>query len=141
MNGSQTACHPALFDGLLCDFLDESDRLLAQLHENLQELDQWTQWLGDGHPQRSGPELLHEMFRSAHRLMGLSAMLGLTDISQLTHQIERVFDAARHERLTITRDVTELVSRRLDRLAAMVGWLKEPGGCEAALAGEPPRLG
>ena len=35
------------------------------------------------------------MFRSAHSLKGLSAMLGLTDINHLTHKIENVFDAAR----------------------------------------------
>jgi two-component system chemotaxis sensor kinase CheA len=77
------------------------------------------------------------MFRSAHSLKGLSAMLGLMDINHLTHKIENVFDAARHDELSITRDVTELMFMGLDQLTAMVGLLKEPGGepvdCDAVL--------
>ena len=41
--------------------------------------------------------LLNEMFRSAHSLKGLSGMLGLADINNLTHRLENVFDAARKE--------------------------------------------
>ena len=77
------------------------------------------------------------MFRSAHSLKGLSAMLGLTDINHLTHKIENVFDAAHHDQLSITPDVTELMFMGLDQLTAMVGLLKEPGGepvdCDAVL--------
>ena len=64
-------------------------------------------------------------------------MLGLTDINHLTHKIENVFDAARHDQLSITPDVTELMFMGLDQLTAMVGLLKEPGGepvdCDAVL--------
>ena len=126
-----------LLDSLLGDFLDESDQLLTQLNANLLQLDEWVQPLGEDHNQRCDEGLLNEMFRSAHSLKGLSAMLGLMDINQLTHKIENVFDAARHGQLIVTRDVTELMFMGLDQLTAMVSLLKEPGGepvdCDAVL--------
>ena len=66
------------------------------------------------------------MFRSAHSLKGLSAMLGLTDISTLTHKVENVFDAARKDELAIDGDVVELVFQAIDRLENSVEALKDP---------------
>jgi two-component system chemotaxis sensor kinase CheA len=137
MGDSQPETKNELLDGLLGDFLDESDQLLTQLNANLLQLDEWVQALDEHHPQRCDEQLLNEMFRSAHSLKGLSAMLGLTDINHLTHKIENVFDAARHDQLSITPDVTELMFMGFDQLTAMVGLLKEPGGepvdCDAVL--------
>ncbi len=84
--------------------------------------------LGDDHQEQCDPALLNEMFRSAHSLKGLSAMLGLTDINNLTHKIENVFDAARKNELAVNGDVTELVFMGLDQLTALIDRLKEPGG-------------
>jgi two-component system chemotaxis sensor kinase CheA len=117
-----------LLDGLLGDFLDESDQLLTQLNARLLQLDEWVRTLDDDHQGPCDPSLLNEMFRAAHSLKGLSAMLGLTDINNLTHKIENVFDAARKNELTLNGDVTELVFRGLDHLVALVDRLKEPGG-------------
>ena len=137
MSDSQPETKNELLDGLLGDFLDESDQLLTQLNKNLLQLDEWVQSLDEQHPQRCDEQLLNEMFRSAHSLKGLSAMLGLTDINHLTHKIENVFDAVRHDQLSITPDVIELMFMGLDQLTAMVGLLKEPGGepvvCDAVL--------
>ena len=58
-------------------------------------LDQWVATLAKDHQQRCDGELLNEMFRAAHTLKGLSAMLGLADINHLVHKIENIFDAAR----------------------------------------------
>ena len=79
------------------------------------------------------------MFRSAHSLKGLSAMLGLKDINQLTHRVENVFDAARKDELRITGDVVELMFQALDRLVGQVQSLKDPGTdaaeCESVIHG------
>ena len=126
-----------LLDGLLGDFLDESDQLLTQLNDRLLQLDAWVHTLDDDHQEPCDPNLLNEMFRAAHSLKGLSAMLGLTDINNLTHKIENVFDAARKNELTVNGDVTELVFMGLDQLAALIERLKEPGNepvdCSAVL--------
>ena len=71
------------------------------------QLDEWVRALGDDQQEPCDPVLLNEMFRAAHSLKGLSAMLGLTDINDLTHKIENVFDAARKNELAVNGDVTD----------------------------------
>ena len=139
MSASPPDTQDDLLNSLLSDFLDESDQLLAQLNENLLQLDEWAQSLDEDHDQRCDEDLLNEMFRAAHSLKGLSAMLGLSDINNLTHKIENVFDAARKDELTINGDVVDLMFMGLDQLTSLVDLLKEPGGepadCDAVLEG------
>jgi len=139
MSDSQLDMHDDLLDGLLGDFLDESDQLLTQLNKNLLQWDEWVQSLGEDHHQPCDAELLNEMFRAAHSIKGLSGMMGLTDINSLTHKIENVFDAARNDRLTVNRDVVDLVFLGVDQLTALVETLKdteaEPVDCDAVLEG------
>ncbi len=97
MSDSEAMVRDEMFDSLLGDFLDESGQLLDQLNDNLLQLDEWVQALDEDHKQRCDDELMNEMFRSAHSLKGLSAMLGLSDINHLTHKVENVFDAARKD--------------------------------------------
>jgi two-component system chemotaxis sensor kinase CheA len=137
MSTSQANNQDDLLESLLGDFLDESDQLITQLNERMLQLDEWVHTLNDDHQQACDPNLLNEMFRAAHSLKGLSAMLGLTDINNLTHKIENIFDAARKNELTVNGDVTELVFMGLDQVAALIEQLKEPGGepvdCSAVL--------
>ena len=99
MNTSENAAQNDWMQGMLGEFLDESDQLLGRLNENLLRLDALVQSEGtDDHPP-CDEALLNEMFRSAHSLKGLSGMLGLSDINNLTHRLENVFDAARKEGL------------------------------------------
>ena len=117
---------------MLPDFLAESDEILSSLNENVLELDAWARTLSDGQQARCDERLLNEMFRDAHTLKGLSAMLGLNDINALTHKVENVFDAARHDQLTLTTDVVELVFRSLDLLTQQIENLTNSQGAYAA---------
>ena len=76
--------------------------------------------------ERCDAELLNDMFRSAHSLKGLSAMLGLTEINSLTHRVENVFDAARKDELAMGGDVVELMFQAVDRLVSLVDALRQP---------------
>ena len=113
-------------ESMMADFLDESGQLLDRLNENLLQLDQWVGALADTDDRQCDAGLLNEMFRSAHSIKGLSAMLGLTDINQLTHKIENVFDAARKGSLPVDGGIVQLMFQSLDRLGAMVGLLRDP---------------
>ncbi|MFZ5831534.1 MAG: Hpt domain-containing protein, partial [Planctomycetota bacterium] len=126
MSEPQSIARDEFFDSLLGDFLDESSQLLDRLNENLLQLDEWVRNLDEPAGHRCDDDLLNEMFRAAHSLKGLSAMLGLTDINTLTHKVENIFDAARKEELPITGDVVELVFRAIDRLGGLVETLKNP---------------
>ena len=127
---SETAAIPRdeFFDSMLGDFLDESGQLLTSLNENMLQLDEWFRSLDDSTSHRCDVNLLNEMFRSAHSLKGLSAMLGLSDINHLTHKIENVFDAARKDELPLNCDVVDLMFHAIDRLVGLVDVLKEPNG-------------
>lgn len=136
---SDSAVHrDEFFDSLLGDFLDESGQLLDRLNENLLQLDEWVKSL-EGDCQPCNQDLLNEMFRSAHSLKGLSAMLGLTDINTLTHKIENVFDAARKDELRLDGNAVELMFQGVDRLVALVGALREPAAegveCQSVIDG------
>ena len=126
MSNTDAIPRDEFFDSLLGDFLDESGQLLDRLNENLLQLDEWVRSLDEGDHQSCDAELLNEMFRSAHSLKGLSAMLGLTDINTLTHKVENVFDAARKDELIVDGDCVEVVFQAVDRLGALVEVLKNP---------------
>lgn len=114
------------FDDLLGDFLDESTRLLDRLNENLLALDEWLNLRHVDQLDTFNAEILNEMFRAAHSLKGLSAMLGLREINILTHKIESIFDAARRGELKITPDVVTVMFHAADRLTALVDALHNP---------------
>ncbi len=139
MPDPQTVPKDEFFDSLLGDFLDESGQLLDRLNDNLLHLDEWVRSLDENQPSQCDEDLMNEMFRSAHSLKGLSAMLGLKDINNLTHKVENVFDAARKGQLAVTGDVVETLFQAVDRLVALVGVLKEPDAaaveCESVLEG------
>ncbi|NUQ66581.1 MAG: Hpt domain-containing protein, partial [Pirellulales bacterium] len=139
MSETEAVARDDFFECLLGDFLDESGQLLDRLNDNLLQLDEWVRSLGDGHRSRCDDELMNDMFRSAHSLKGLSAMLGLKDINTLTHKVENVFDAARKDELVITGDVVELIFQAVDRLGGLVEGLKDTGAepveCESVVAG------
>lgn len=111
---------------MLGDFLDESQGYLSQLNESLLELDELARAAGGDSAPQVDAELLNGMFRAAHSLKGLSGMLRLGDINTLTHKIENVFDAARHNTLPVTTEVVELMFQAVDRLVVMIDQLNQP---------------
>ena len=137
MSNPEAAARDEFLDSLLGDFFDESSQLLDRLNENLLHLDEWVRSLDDPRRHRCDETLLNDMFRSAHSLKGLSAMLGLKDINHLTHKVENVFDAARKDELAVDGDVVEVVFQAIDRLGGLVEALKEPASapveCEAVI--------
>lgn len=126
MSTSQNAAPNEWMESMLGDFLDESGQLLERLNEHLLQLDALVRAGLSDREHGCDEMLLNEMFRSAHSLKGLSAMLGLGDINNLTHRLENVFDAARKDGLTVTGDVVELMFRAVDHLEKLVDGLKDP---------------
>lgn len=112
-----------LTDGLMGDFLDESNGLIALLCEKLAHLDQWAK--NNPEPNAAPPlALLNEMFRAAHSIKGLSGMLRLNDINVLTHKVENIFDAARNGEMPIGTRTVDTVLQAVDCLAAMLDALR-----------------
>ncbi len=131
MESGIASCFDDEFMGtILGEFLDESQGYLTDLNDNLLVLDELVSALDDTESPQVDLELLNTMFRAAHSMKGLSAMLQLDDINRLTHNIENVFDAARNNSLSIRREVVDVMFQAFDRLTGMVSLLSEPGGEE-----------
>jgi len=113
-----------MYQEMLADFLDESTQLLDRLGENLLTLDEWVKNHAPESREQFDAEILNEMFRAAHSLKGLSAMLNLSNINQLTHKLENLFDAVRKEQMVVDDEAVELMFQATDRLRAMVDLLR-----------------
>ncbi|MCH8150701.1 MAG: Hpt domain-containing protein, partial [Planctomycetes bacterium] len=124
MSTAEAPVRDEFFDELLGDFLDESSQLLDRLNENLLQLDEWVRSL-DGEQAKCDADLMNEMFRAAHSIKGLSAMLGLGTINNLTHKIENVFDAARNDQLHFAPDSVEILFQSLDLLISLIECLRD----------------
>jgi two-component system chemotaxis sensor kinase CheA len=125
MNQAEANCQDEFFADMLPDFLDESDALLEKLNEHVLQLDEWVKQAADESTEHCDSVLLNDMFRAAHTLKGLSAMLGLEGINALTHKVENIFDAARGGQLRISSHVVDVTFQSIDRLHVMVRRLKE----------------
>lgn len=71
--------------------------------------------------------IINEIFRSAHTLKGMSATMGYADLAKLTHQMENVLDAIRHQTLPVTPELLDVVFSAVDDLEAMVNSISEGG--------------
>ena len=70
-------------------FLEESREHLQTLNSCLLELEHSPE----------DPDVLNEIFRSAHTIKGMSATMGFTEIAELTHEMENVLDLLRKNQL------------------------------------------
>lgn len=69
-------------------FLDEAAEHIENLNTNLLLLEK----------DRSDPEIINEIFRSAHTLKSSAAFVGLDALSRLAHKMEDLFQKVREGR-------------------------------------------
>ncbi len=134
----------------LRDFVDESREHIVALNRDLLELEE--------RGANADPELINSVFRAIHTVKGLSGMLGLASINELSHGMEDVLSSVRQgevivggafaealfESLDLLNEMIEATARgdtaerdidgALDRLTAAVEEAKKPEGPEG---GEP----
>ncbi|PRR89619.1 chemotaxis protein CheA [Bacillus atrophaeus] len=91
-------------------FIDESKEHLQTCNEKLLLLEK----------DPSDLQIVHDIFRAAHTLKGMSATMGYTDLAHLTHQLENVLDAIRNGDIAITSSRLDVMFEALDHLEAMV---------------------
>lgn len=91
-------------------FIDESKEHIQSLNDQLLALE-------------NSPEDVNtvgEIFRSAHTLKGMAATMGYQDIADLTHKMENVLDAVRHNQLQIDTDIIDVIFQAVDQLEGMI---------------------
>jgi two-component system chemotaxis sensor kinase CheA len=91
-------------------FIDESKEHLQALNDNLMRL--------EGSPEDIS--IVHNIFRSAHTLKGMSATMGFEDLASLTHEMENVLDLVRNEKLRMDPFIFDCIFKSLDSLESMV---------------------
>lgn len=91
-------------------FIDESKEHLQSLNENLLSL--------ESNPQDIS--IVHNIFRSAHTLKGMSATMGFEDIASLTHEMENVLDMVRNSKIEMDSFIFDCIFKSLDSLESMV---------------------
>ncbi|MBV7320630.1 MULTISPECIES: chemotaxis protein CheA [Bacillus] len=91
-------------------FIDESKEHLQTCNEKLLLLEK----------DPTDLQLVHDIFRAAHTLKGMSATMGYTDLAHLTHLLENVLDAFRNGDMAVTSDWMDILFEALDHLEAMV---------------------
>lgn len=87
-------------------YLEELNEKIQIMDENILSLEKGT----------NDPKVMEEIFRAAHTIKGSSAMMGYTEITNLTHEIENVFDKLRRGALQITTPLIDTLLETLDTL-------------------------
>lgn len=96
-------------------FFEESEDNLTQLNDNILELEK----------EPENIDLINEIFRAAHTLKGMSATMGYTVMSKLTHKMEDIFDLFKSGKLKVNSAHISLIFRCLDKLTELLDGLRE----------------
>jgi two-component system, chemotaxis family, sensor kinase CheA len=102
-------------------FIDESKEHLQALNDNMLTLE-------------NNPEdisIVHDIFRSAHTLKGMSATMGYEDLASLTHEMENVLDMVRNHKITMNSFIFDCIFKSLDSLETMVNDIIQGGSGKA----------
>jgi two-component system chemotaxis sensor kinase CheA len=102
---------------LIADYLGEAKDYLEKLNEKLMLLE-------DGVPP---PELVNELFRSAHSLKGLSACFGFDRTKLLTHRLENLLSAIKRGDLVPEPVLVRTMFDAVDVLEALTSEIASAG--------------
>ena len=77
--------------------------------------------------QPAAVEPVDRLFRAIHTIKGMAATMGFAAVAQLAHSAENLLDALRHQRVSASAEVFQLLFRAVDRLGRR-SRLLEPAG-------------
>lgn len=132
-------------DPALDDFVPEAEELIEVLHQNLRQIET----LPDRTQVR--PDVINAIFRAAHTLKGMSGMIGLSRVSQVSHHLEDMLDKLRMGKLTFSAEIFNVLVDGVDLLQKMIESAAQGKGepeisqmeerIQAALSGKPQEGG
>jgi two-component system chemotaxis sensor kinase CheA len=112
----------------LKEFLSEAEDVIEKLNQDLLGLD------ASGKEGTVAPDLLNEIFRSAHSLKGLSGMFGFTNLMSLSHDLENMLDKLRLGKIRMTPALLDLLFEAVELLRRLAehtsGGFEETDGRE-----------
>lgn len=109
-------------EDILQDFLIEADEIVEQLQEQLVDL--------ENNPEDAN--LLNAIFRGYHTVKGGAGFLALTELVDICHGAENVFDTMRNRQRTLTPELMDVILQATDAVVAMFKRVKAKEPMEAA---------
>ena len=96
------------------DFVDEAEEILESLNQNLLVM--------EAIQDRSAvkPEIINAIFRGAHTLKGMAGMVGLDQVSDLSHILEDLFDNVRMGRQKVSDALVDVLFDGVEILRNLV---------------------
>lgn len=91
-------------------FIDESTEHIKVLYDRLMELEE------NSHDSN----IIDEIFRAAHTLKGMSATMGYSDLANLTHKMENVFDGIKYGKIKVNTNMLDIMIEAVDHLNKMM---------------------
>ena len=91
-------------------FITEAQEHLDALNRSLLELEK----------DPANPEVVAEIFRSAHTLKGMSATMGYEQLTRLAHEMEDLLEHLRSGDVEVTAEVVDVLLASFDTLGAIV---------------------
>src|SRR3954470_5368063 len=123
---------------LLATFRAEVEERVASLSAGLLQL--------ESHP--SPRQVIGGLFRDAHTVKGAARMLGLDGVLQVAHRCEDLLGGLRDGRLTVRRDLIDVLLAACDGITSAMPGVEDPvpedhllalaAALDAAIAGEDP---
>ena len=118
-----------LEDDILQDFLVEAGEILESLNEQLVDLEQTP----------DDADLLNSIFRGFHTIKGGGSFLSLTNLVDVCHKSEDVFNLLRNRELSLNSDMMDAFLRVLDEVNSMFEQIKsgeDPSAADPGLLNE-----
>lgn len=109
-------------EDILQDFLVEAGEILEQLQEQLVDL--------ENNPEDA--DLLNAIFRGYHTVKGGAGFLSLTELVEICHGAENVFDVMRNGQRTLTPELMDVILQATDVVVEMFEKVKAREPLEAA---------
>ena len=94
---------------LLAQYREEADAHLLRLSQGIVALEQ----------DPTNTALIKEIFRAAHTIKGAAKMMGFSDISRVTHELESVLAAMRDGTLTLTPEISDVLFEAIDAVMVL----------------------
>ena len=125
-------------------FLEEADDLLQELNQDLLQMEK----------NPDDADMINNIFRAAHTLKSSAAFVGLTDLSELAHEMENLLQGIRDGSMKVSQDIVDVIFKCFDEISGVIGSISEGkkpdrdlsilteeikriGGAAKATAGEP----
>lgn len=99
-------------------FISEAQEHLEALNQSMVDLEK----------DPGNPDVLTEIFRSAHTLKGMSATMGFDQLTELSHEMENVLDGLRGGDIEVSTDIVDLLFGCFDMLGAIVSDISAESG-------------